>query len=46
MAKMRTKSKSICGLCKPHKNGWSDKHKPKYRAAMEANKKEVLECRY
>jgi len=41
MAKYRTKRRS-CGLCKPHKKGWLDKHKPKFRAAMEDKKKEIL----
>ena len=41
MAKMRTKSKSVCGMCKPHKTGWTDKHKERYRAEMEELEQEM-----
>jgi len=41
MAKYRSK-KSACGLCKPHKKGWVDKHKVKDRASMDVAKHEIV----
>ena len=39
--KYRTKSKSICGMCKPHKRGWQDKFKSKERCIRELKKDEI-----
>ena len=42
MAKYRTKRGS-CGLCKPHKKGWDDKHKYKFRQKMNIADQEIKE---
>lgn len=39
--KYRIKKGSGCKMCKPHKGGWCDKHKPKHRAIMVAMDKEI-----
>ena len=35
----KDKKGSSCGLCKPHKNGWTDKKKSKDRALQNEHEK-------
>lgn len=37
----KNKSKSVCGLCKPHKRGWVNRWKHKDISKMKATDKEM-----